>query len=97
VISIPVSFKLGGRDWTVEYHELIDNDPSICGDTDGNDCVIRLKAGMKPATIQHTFYHELVHAWCFTLGWEKMNEDEGKVDALGGIILQYLRSKRGRL
>jgi len=78
-------------------HRLIDDDSSVYGDTDGGECVIRLKKGLKPETLQHTFYHELVHAMCFTLGLDKLNKDEGKVDALGGALYQYLKSKRGSL
>ena len=97
MICVPNSFHLSGRTWTVEYHDLIDNDPDIYGDCDGAECVIRLRKGQKPETLQHTFYHELTHAFCYSLGWPKLNKDEGKIDALSNVLLQYLSSKRGRL
>ena len=97
MISIPNSFQLGGRHWEVVYHDLIDNEPETLGDCDSDQATIRLKSGLKPELLQHTYYHELMHAVCFTLGWDKLNDDEGKIDALGGMILQYLRSKRGRI
>lgn len=80
----------------MQLHPLIDNDPSLYGDCDGAECTIRLKESMGPQLMQHTFYHELVHAICFTLGWGKMNEDEDKVDALASLLFQFLQSKKGR-
>ena len=95
MISIPKKFKLGGRDWTVEFHHLLDNDHSVLGDTDADECVIRLRKNMKPDLLHHTFYHELCHAIAITLGWKKLNDDEDKIDSLGGILYQYLKTKRG--
>ncbi len=95
MIKIPNEFKLGGRDWTVEVHDLIDGEPDLYGDCDGFECVIRLKKGKMDA-MQHTFYHEFVHAMCYTLGWKKFNEDEAKVDTLAGLVLQFLKSRKGK-
>jgi len=97
MICIPTSFQLAGRTWVVEQHELIDGNPDLYGDCDGSECVIRLKTGVRPEVLQHTFYHELTHAICFSLGWEDMNEDEGKVDALANVMLQFLKTKRGKV
>jgi hypothetical protein len=97
LICIPSSFKLGGRTWDVQYVPLIDDDPNIYGDCDGSEAVIRLKSGAKPEVLQHTFYHELSHAICFTLGWKKLNKNEDDIDALGGMYYQYLKSKRGKV
>lgn len=94
MIKIPKQFKLGGRDWSVETYDVIDNDPDLYGDTDGSECVIRLKKA-KPDTMQHTFYHELCHAIAYTLGWKKLNKDEDKIDSLGGMFYQYLKTRRG--
>jgi hypothetical protein len=97
MICIPTSFELGGREWRVEVVPLVDNEPDTYGDCDGAECVIRLKAGMSPDLMYHTFLHEYVHAVCFTLGWEKLNADEGKVDALANVFFQYLKTKKGKL
>ena len=94
MIKIPQRFILGGRDWTVEIHDVIDNEPELYGDCDSMECVIRLKRGGMDV-MQHTFYHELTHAICFTLGWKKFNEDEDKVDTLAGLFYQYLKSRKG--
>lgn len=95
MITVPNSFKLGGRTWSVELVDMIDDDSTLLGDCDGSDAVIRLKSGLKAETFQHTFYHELCHAICFTLGWGKLNEDEERVDALASALFQYLKTKRG--
>lgn len=96
MIVIPKTFQLGGRTWTVEVHDLIDSDQDLHGDTDSSECVIRLRKG-KPELMQHTFYHELCHAIAYTLGWRKFNKDEDKIDSLGGMFYQYLKTKRGNL
>lgn len=97
MITIPNKFQLLGRSWTVEFKDKIDSKGKTLGQTDGDECTILLKRGMSPELTNHTFYHELAHAICFSLGWEKLNGDEGKIDALGGALLQYLKSKRGRV
>ena len=96
MICIPKTFQLGGRTWKVEHLPIIDNDPDLYGDSDGFTCTIRLKDDLDPDAMQHTFYHELCHAICFTLGWEDLNADEGKVDALANVLFQYLKTKKGR-
>ena len=97
MIKIPSKFSLGGRTWTVEFVDLIDDDVNVLGSTDSDQCLIQLKAGLVGELADHTFYHELVHAMFFTMGWSSANKSEGKVDALGNLLYQYLRSKRGSL
>lgn len=97
MITIPSKFSLGGRTWAVEFVDCIEDDPHTLGTTSIDDATIKLKRDISGELLQHTFYHELVHALCFTLGWDRLNKNEGKVDALGGLLYQYLRSKRGKL
>lgn len=75
---------------------MILDDADLCGDCCGTECVIRLKRGMSDEALQHTFYHELCHAMCFTLGWKALNKDEESIDALGNVLFQYLKTKRGK-
>lgn len=96
MIAIPARFRLGGRTWEIKQPEVVDNDPDCLGLCDPDDAIIYLKAGMKPELQQISFYHELGHAICFTLGWDELNEDEGKIDALAGMLYQYLSTKKGR-
>jgi len=92
MISIPKQFQLGGRTWRVKRCDIIDGDPKIYGDCDSTDCVIRLKEDFDLDVMQHTFYHELCHAICFTLGWSKLNKDEDKIDALANVMFQFLKT-----
>jgi len=95
MISIPTSFKLGGRDWTVCVVPTVDNDVKVLGMTDSDDAIIYVREGLKTDLFRHTFYHELCHAICFSLGWSKLNGDEDKIDALASCLLQFLKTKRG--
>lgn len=96
MIAIPKQFKLGGRTWTVD---IVDNCPGENDKTYGLcepvECRIYIKAGMSEDATQHTFYHELCHAICFTLGWGRLNGNEDKIDALGSVIYQALRTRKG--
>ena len=103
MIAVPQTFKLGGRTWEVrvvskeEITRRADaGDEDILGLCIAHDAEILLQEGQKPATLQHTFYHELTHALCETLGWKRLNKNEAKVDALGGLLYQYLQTKKGR-
>lgn len=97
MICVPTSFSLAGRTWNVTYHDMLDNDPDLYGDCDGAECIIRLRKGQRPEVLQHTFYHEVTHAICYSLGWTELNEDEGKIDALANVLLQFLKTKRGNI
>lgn len=96
MIVIPKSFQLSGRTWRVELHKLILDDAELCGDCCGTECIIRLKSDLSPEAMQHTFYHELCHAMCYTLGWRALNKDEERIDALGNVLFQYLKTKKGQ-
>lgn len=61
------------------------------GDCNGSRCVIRLSRHNKSAEEEwHTFCHELTHAICFTMGWERFNDDEIKIDAFANLLAQSL-------
>jgi hypothetical protein len=95
MICIPLRFQLGGRNWKVEVVSLVLGETDVLGATDSDEAIIYLREGMTPEMLNHTFYHELEHAFRATLGIP--DDDEGQVDARGGMLLQYLSSKRGRV
>lgn len=97
MIAIPKTFQLGGRKWKVVILDLLDDDPSVLGLTSPDDATIALRAGMDRDLTHHTFYHELEHAFRATLGLPDGRKQHGEVDARGGMLLQYLNSKRGRI
>lgn len=96
MISIPKTFKLGGRDWEVNHVDAFD-DEDMLGQCIEHDAEILLLKGMKPSTEQAVFYHELTHAFWSTLGWEDDNKNEGAVDAQGSLLLQFLLTRKGSL
>ena len=98
MITIPTEFELGGRSWSVELVDTIPGETNTTyGLCDSHEATIFIKAGMSNDATQHTFYHELSHAICFTLGWKALNKNEEKIDALGGVFYQFLKKKKGRL
>jgi hypothetical protein len=100
MIPIPTTFQLGGRTWEVEFisEEAMrtksgaDAHDTVLGLCLTWDATIYIVEGMKAETTQSTFYHELAHAIFETLGWNSMSKKEGKVDAMGTMLLQYLQS-----
>lgn len=95
MIVIPESFRLGGREWKVKFRQKMPK--GTLGECHSDNCEIHLKKGMTGETLHHTFYHELCHAVAFTMGWSEFNGDEDKIDAVGGLLYQFLNTKKGTL
>lgn len=97
---IPRSFQLGGRTWQVRMvtEQYIakrsdnDDEPAL-GICCAWDAEILIVEGLKTETAQAVFYHELAHALFETLGWEKLSKNEGRVDAMGTMIHQFLQTQ----
>jgi hypothetical protein len=93
-VCIPKKFKIANYTWRVVYDSTMEDN---IGETRYGDHVIAILPGLDPELEYHTFLHELVHVAFGELGWKRLNDDEAKVDALAGILHQYLDSKRGAL
>ena len=90
-VSIPKTFKLGGRTWRVKRV----GKRKWYGKTDPNICVIELSASCTHDELeQQTFLHELLHAVAITMGWSRLNNDEDKIDAVAGLLLQALTTAK---
>jgi hypothetical protein len=91
---IPKTFRLGGRRWTVKRNcksPALGRKNSWYGRTHFSQCRIELSQLNRDAEEEgHTFLHELLHAIASTMGWEKLNKDEHKIDAVAGLLLQAL-------
>lgn len=103
-LVVPKSYCLGGVKCTVELVPKIEHDSMlVAADWDSEMNLIRLATHLsngkeKPGDkIGHDFCHELVHSMWDALGWEKLNDDEGKVDAMGRMLHQYLTTASGCL
>jgi Zn-dependent peptidase ImmA (M78 family) len=81
------SFKLGSRTWKVE---LVQKRGQWLGKCSASRCRIRLnlKRIRNNEELRHTFFHELMHAICATMGWERLDSDEDKIDAIGNLLSQ---------
>ncbi len=88
-MRIPKTFELGGMTWEVVQ---IDNLAEL-GRCLRDIQTIQLKKNEKPATKQQAFCHELVHAIKYTLG-EADDHDEQKVDLLGTMLHQFLKTAK---
>lgn len=87
---IPKAFQLGGRTWRVERGVKLSSKKEY-GDTLPEIAVIRISTKCKTLEDEeHTFMHELMHAICFTMGWTELNDDEMKIDAVAGLLRQFL-------
>lgn len=86
-ISIPSSFKLGARTWTVKRV----GKKKWYGQTSHNECEIRLSSRCKDdEELLHTFLHELTHAIAYAMGWTKFNDDEAKIDGFASLLMQAM-------
>jgi predicted SprT family Zn-dependent metalloprotease len=86
--TTPVSFKLGGRTWKVEY---VDRRGQWLGKCSASRCRIRLNRRRIKSNeeLRHTFIHELMHAIAATMGWGKLDENEYKIDAISNLLTQF--------
>jgi len=94
-VSIPARFTMMNRRWTVRLGT--DLKKGVDGECRYEHAEIVLRPGMDKKYTEHTFLHELSHCIAGALGWETFNADEGKIDALGGALHQFLQTKTGKL
>lgn len=93
-MNIPESFRLANRKWTVRRTSKLPK--GVYGQTDPDTSEILLNSRIRrPALLEHTFLHELCHAIAMTLAWSKLNANEDKIDALAGMLHQYMKTQRG--
>lgn len=88
---IPKRFTLANREWRVQWKAL---GKGTLGETDFVRARIYLSPSIKcdRALAEHTFMHELLHASTNAIGWQALNGDEDRIDALAGMLVQALRT-----
>ncbi len=86
-ISIPSSFQLGGRTWTVKH---VKGKRKWWGRAKCGSCRIELAAHKSEEALLHTFLHELNHAILYTMARNELFEDENFVDGHASLLLQVL-------
>ena len=91
--TIPNQFRLLNHEINVQYHPA-NTDVDAHGVSEYPRDAIRLYTyGANGDTIEHTFYHELVHFLLYYAGRPDLAEDESLVDVLGGLLAQYMQTK----
>lgn len=93
-LGLPTKFKVLNHDVSVVEVPMI-RDAGRYGDWDPDRNEIRVfTKGMCDDVIVHTYFHELVHCIFERLGYTEDNQDEAKVDQIGGILAQVFRTKK---
>jgi len=93
-VVIPEEFYLAGRRWKVIIADLNGEEMGLC---DTNTCTIKLDSENEDEEMEDTFFHELIHAVKYTLGWKDNKKNHHECDSLGGIIMQFTNTKKGQL
>lgn len=90
---IPKTFSLLGYKWTVKTIDGLLNSEGepVFGLCDFDNHKISLDSSLADTKLWHTFLHEMLHAALYSLGRNKLCDDEGFVDALSGALAQALK------
>lgn len=90
-MKIPSEFQLGFRTWTVKHV----GKRKWYGRTYPSECRIELSSLNENAEAElHTFVHELLHAVAVTMGWSKFNDNEMRIDAMAGLLIQAMTTTK---
>lgn len=92
---IPKSFKFGAEVISVEEFDSLDFEKTL-GDYTKGSGIIRLsnKAlgfDVPDSSKERTFFHELTHAILYHIGECELSDNERFVDALSGVLHQYIK------
>ena len=94
---IPEEFELLNHTIKVEHHNAIPKGVGEdiychgCAEYGANEIRLYGDAG---SVLDHTFYHELTHFLLHYSGRDDLSEDESFVDVFGGLLAQYMNTKR---
>lgn len=99
--SIPLSFKLGGRDWKVIFTENIDKGESSAkwSDTKGEIYIARNILDdytLEPCddyVMEHSFWHELGHVFQYYM---KGETDDAFAQSFATFMMEFNKTKMNR-
>lgn len=93
---IPKTFRLTNRKYTVErMSPEISEELKKHGDCDRVTGVIRLEKTNCLESLEHTFFHELVHAMLWGTTKPELSDKEDFVDSLAAQLHQYMQTHKG--
>lgn len=97
-MQIPKRFKLLGH--TIEVKEepegMFEKNRYGCANYEGKWIKLVPKGPQHPVTqssLEHTFMHELVHMCIYHTEQGQLNDNEGFIDALSGLLHQALTTQ----
>ena len=94
---IPKTFYLLGHEWKVE---IVPKETWHHGDdvgfSDTGSCRIEILQSPQYDYMEHTYFHELVHAALDYMGEDKLYRNETFIDLLAGLIHQALVTSEER-
>lgn len=100
VLTIPTSFKLVNRNYSVEPMDQDTHDVASAKGAHNHSAgriLMYLDGDYPQEDIEHTFLHELFHAILDNMGYSDLSGNEDLVDCLGAAMHQYMQTKKGNL
>ncbi len=91
---IPKKFSIVNRNYRVEPMPAEIGEKRL-GDQDRGNSLIRLNPAQTREGLEHTFYHELVHAMLDASTKPKLSANEDFVDSLGALLHQFMQTQKG--
>lgn len=88
--SLPKSFKIFNHTIKVEYRDDLIDKLSAYGLWVERDLTIYVDTTTPKTLIQHTLYHEIMHAMLDLTGHSELSQDERFVDCLGDCLSQVV-------
>lgn len=91
-MKLPSEFQVANLTWRVRFKRL----KHERGKANFRNRTITLDVLLKDdeEMMLQTFLHELLHVCSFSMGWDKVNNDEPRIDALAGLLAQAWQSQR---
>jgi len=91
MVTIPKQFQIFGETYKVKQVIKVDKQDSF-GEFNPNTNIIKLKKSLQQDQKEATFYHELIHCLTYSLGYEKLYEDEVFTDTMGKALHQIIKT-----
>ena len=99
-MKLPTEFRLVNRKWSVEE---MTKEVAEAGEVHGDCCKenatirIYLDDNFPDEMHEHSFRHEVIHAFLYNTTQPELSKDEEFVDSLAAVWHQYDQTKKGNL
>lgn len=97
--NLPISFQIGGHDWTIKYDKTLDHLSSNVGETHFREKSIILQPSTESqprhfSDLEHSLFHELLHVALNELYETELNNNEKFVETLAGSLYQMFKTMK---